>query len=301
MSKLLITGEKGFLGSNFTNFFKDMNEIYHPATKIGLDGQWLENIPNDIDYILHFATVGGTRDYCIKNKEHVIESNAIITSEIMHAWKTVWPKAKFMGTLSSWAYPDELEILTERNIGLRYDTNNPYATAQRYFYDRFLEYKKNCNLNGTLYTLGNVFGEGDNYSGDKIHFIPMLIKHFVHEPYNLIKLNNDCCHFRTFMYVQDVILLMYLMRNVYSDVVQLGTGIDVYCIRDVVAQILIEKFNIPNGNLIYGSAKEKSRIVMGEETQYNHVLRNVPRTPLSTAISNTMRDYENSIFKQQQV
>lgn len=183
--KILLTGHKGFIGSNLLPKLKNDHEV----TTIDLeDGQDLNtcNLPNDIDVVIHLAGRSGVRD-SIKHPNAYFQNNVIASLRIFEKYKN----ARIIYASSSTAEePDK----------------NPYAYSKM-----TMEKLAPASSIGLRFT--TVYGPNARES----MFIPKLLNHDV----RYINTN----HTRDFIHVNDICeAIIKVMSSDVTGVMDIGTG-----------------------------------------------------------------------------
>lgn len=84
--KILLTGSGGFIGKNLKAYLKDKYELLTPRSyELNLaDSEAVYNYfsKNDIDFIIHCATVGGIRG--VKDKDTTVEENLLMVENLLN-------------------------------------------------------------------------------------------------------------------------------------------------------------------------------------------------------------------------
>lgn len=247
MTKVLITGDKGYIGSKLKVYLKkkkikilllkkkiDINVIkinkslkpnivVHLAAKTNVLKSWdqknnfiLENI-SSTKYIL---------DYCVKNKSKLI-------------------------FISSYLYGNTKKIPTDERGTLK--TLNPYALSKKMCEDMCNFYNKNYGLDVIIIRPFNIYGPGQN---DK-WLIPNIINQAKNS--NQIVLNS-VKQKRDYVYIDDFSDLIYtlIVKNIIKGTYNLGTGKS-YSIKKVIN--IIQKLNNTKKPIISRNIYRKNDVV----------------------------------------
>ncbi len=275
MSKTLITGGTGLIGSSFKKGVKigskdcDLKD-YNQTEKI------ISKYNPEI--IIHtVATVGGIGANMNYPADFYYNNVMINTNIIHHSYKN--KVKKLVCFLSTCVFPDKVTYpLTEDKIhqGEPHFTNAPYAYAKRMADIQIQAYNKQYGTKYFSVIPCNVYGLKDNYNIENGHVIPTLI----HKCW-LAKQNNtvfevwgDGTPLREFIYASDVANIIDLLVEKYD-----GTSPVIisnpqeYTIKQIVE--LIVKYmefegevkwltNKPNGQHRKPSSNDYLKSIIGE-------------------------------------
>ena len=225
MSKVLITGDKGYIGIKLKTYLKKkkiktltfekkINKdliktknlpladiVVHLAAKTNVPESW--DYKND--YIIH--NVNSTKyilDYCVKNKSRLI-------------------------FISSYLYGNTTKIPTNEKTKLK--TLNPYSLSKKICEDMCYFYEKNYGLELIVIRPFNVYGPDQNNSW----LIPNIINQIRNKnEVTLMSVNQK----RDYIYVDDFADLIYtlIMKNLKKGTFNLGSGKS-YSIKSVIDTI----------------------------------------------------------------
>lgn len=240
-SKILVAGAKGMVGSAIVRRLE--REGYTDICcahrdEVNFTSQMQTNYffkHNEFDYVfVAAAKVGGilaNRDY----KADVINDNLMIqTNIIRNAHKFGVKKLLFLG--SSCIYPKESKLpITEDQLltGPLETTNDAYAVAKIAGIKMCQSYHQQHGFNAISAMPCNLYGPCDNYTPEKSHVLPALIRRFHEAKVNgldSVTCWGDGSPMREFLYVDDLADACVHLMNVYDDpqnIVNVGTGIDV--------------------------------------------------------------------------
>lgn len=116
--KILITGSGGFIGKNLKTYLKDKYELLTPRSfELNLiNGNEVNEYfqKNDIDFVIHCATVGGNREQI--DKETTIEENVSMVENIL-ARKKADTRVILFGSGAMYDKSRNLNKVSEREIG----------------------------------------------------------------------------------------------------------------------------------------------------------------------------------------
>jgi GDP-L-fucose synthase len=270
-SKIFVAGHNGMVGSALVRFLQNENIELITKNRQELDLLDQSNVQNffknhKIDQVyLAAAKVGGIHANNAYPAEFIYKNLMIQTNVIHSAFLNGVKKLLFLG--SSCIYPKnanqpmkEEELLT----GRLEPTNEPYAIAKIAgikmceSYNR--QYENSHEINYRSVMPANLYGPGDNYSGENSHVIPALIKRF-HEA----KINKSTQVAvwgtgkprREFLYVDDLaeacVMLMNIDNATYNKVTdKMHTHINIGSSEDLTINdlaIIIKEITDFKGNI----------------------------------------------------
>lgn len=222
--KILVTGAPGFLGKHMWAFLVAKGHrvlIDYSKKDLRIYKNAFELVNDDIDYVFHFATHMGGVGYM---KDHTFETfvdSMRIDANIFQACKEAGIKRLFYPA-SSCMYPDELLKLKEKDL-------LPANPSILYGYVKLAmtQLAKVAPFETRVGILDTVFGEGQNYIGDKAKF-PTAIAYKVFQSKKTgkpIEIWGDGKQTRTFLYVEDAIEKIYevMMSDVYFGEVNIAS------------------------------------------------------------------------------
>ena len=224
MSKILITGSNGLVGSQF------IGDDYCRITSSELDltdqksiydhFKYLEKIHELPKGIIHCAAKVGGIQGNMKEPGKFFYENIFMNTSIIESARKFGIK-KFIGFLSTCVFPDDVEYpLTPDKIhlGPPHPSNYAYAYAKRMAEVQMRAYRDQYGLNYFGVIPCNIYGPSDNYNLETGHVIPMLI----HKMY-LAKKNNtefkvwgSGKSLREFIFSEDVAKLTRLLYDHYT-------------------------------------------------------------------------------------
>ena len=265
MSKLLVTGQSGLVGSHFTGDLiglnsktcdlrdsKMVNDIFSFYTD---KNKQKENI---VDKVIHCAGrvggLGGNMNY----KGEFYYDNIMINTNIIESCRNFGIK-KLVTFLSTCIFPDKIEYpLTEDKIhlGPPHSSNYPYAYAKRMMDIQIRAYNEQYGTEYKSVIPTNIYGPNDNFSLQNGHVIPSLIhKCFLaRENKTDFTIWGSGKPLREFIYVQDVCdLTMWVLDNYTENEPIILSTSEELSIKNVV-EIIAENMNF-KGNIIFDSTK----------------------------------------------
>ena len=230
MTKILVTGGTGFVGSNLIlqlidekneiisfdndsrNSFSNQKLIENNVKLIKGDITNLEDlkkIPKDIDIVYHLAAVNGTK-YFYEIPEKVLEINVKGVFNLMECIKSTNCKRIFF-TSSSEVYGFPSIFPTPENSILSIpDPTNPrfsYSSSKIVGETIIINSAKSIGIDYTIARLHNAYGPKMGFE----HVIPEFIRKVVKKEKFLV--NGDGTESRSFCYISDIIEEIKLITN----------------------------------------------------------------------------------------
>lgn len=305
MSKILITGGAGLIGSNVVNkLVSDGHELYvadnlwrgkmenlhkngHPV--IDLDSRFhqvdLRNYKNcveiskDMDLVIHLADIVAGINFVFANELFLYRSNIVMNSNMLDAAiKNNVKKYIYVGTACS--YPEEMQ--SELNPPpFKEKDAYPANPESSYGWSKLMgEYE--CDLaqqEGAIETgilrLHNVYGPPSEMSPERSQVIPALCRKAINFPEEDFIIWGSGNQRRAFLYVDDVVdaIILLIEKGMGNGVIQIGPG-ESYSITDIgerIVKISGKDINIkydltrPEGDKDRTADSSKARRILGWE------------------------------------
>ena len=305
MSRTLVTGGYGLVGSEFTNDVlrvssKDCDLTNAQQTDKLLDFYTNRNVhgSNLVDKVIHCAArVGGLGSNMSRKGEYFYD-NIMMNTNVIECCRKHNIK-NLVVFLSTCVFPDKVEYpLTEDKIhlGPPHFSNDAYAYAKRMADVQIRAYREQYGLNYTSVIPTNIYGPNDNYSLTDGHVIPMLI----HKMYLAQRDNTDFVVWgsgkplREFIYSKDVAKLTEWVLNNYneSEPIILSTSQEI-SIRDLV-DLLVQEFNF-KGRVIFDTTKPDGQFRKpSSNTKITSLLPSYQFTPIEVGIRETVNWFINN-------
>lgn len=224
MTSILVTGGTGMVG-------KHLQEILPNAIYVG-SKDWDMTKWEEVDYymslqkptiVIHLAAkVGGIQENIAKPAEF-FDDNILMNTNILRACHKHDIK-RFIGVLSTCAYPDKVENypMKEKDLfeGPPTPTNFSYGYAKRCMAVQIDAYNKQY---GTCYNYVipcNLYSEYDNFNNkNKAHFVTALLQKILKSKNETLNLLGTGKPLRQFMYAGDLAKIIKLMieHNIYDN------------------------------------------------------------------------------------
>lgn len=289
MSKILVTGGKGLVGSAIKAEVK-LGREFNLINSIETDQAFKKHNPT---HVIHCAGkvggVGGNMNF----KGDYFYDNLMINTNVIESARKSGVK-NLVCFLSTCVFPDKVDYpLTEAKVhlGVPHNSNYPYAYAKRMADIQIRAYREQYGINYTSVIPTNIYGPNDNFSLEHGHVMPMLI-------HKLYKAKRDGTDFivwgsgkplREFIYSKDVARLAeWAVRN-YNETepIILGTSEEV-SIKDMV-DLLIQEFNF-KGKVIFDKDKPEGQFRKpSDNSKLKSYLPNFEFTPFEQGIKETVK------------
>jgi len=149
--KLLITGHRGFIGSNALAYFKKkyIVDTYEY-------NQNMPNLSNDYDWVLHFGAISSTTEHDI---EKVMRQNYDFSCWLLEECNKFNIKMQYASSASIYGLGRDFREIAPP------DPRTPYAWS-KYLFDRYVSTRKwNTIVQGFRYF--NVYGSNEHHKGDQ--------------------------------------------------------------------------------------------------------------------------------------
>jgi GDP-L-fucose synthase len=268
MSKIIVTGGSGFLGTHLCKqLSSDYNQVFSPSSKkfnlIDRDKcDELMSYAGKPDIVIHLAAKCGGIGANMKSPGSYFYQNMMMGMNVIEACrKAKVSKVVLIGTVCS--YPKHCAVpFLESDIWKGYpeETNAPYGIAKKALYVMLDAYKKEYGLNSTIIVPTNLYGPHDNFDDSSSHVIPALIKKIYYAKINKepsVEVWGDGSASREFLYVEDAAKAIGKAAYTRTDTrpMNIGSGKEI-SIKELAHKIkilmdydgdLIFNHNLPNG------------------------------------------------------
>ncbi len=181
--KILLTGANGFLGKHLSVKFDELEIAYYPVSSKAYDLRRPAHIDalfqhTQPDIIYHLAAHVGGIQYNIDNPAMLYYDNVMMNTQLIHkaALRSV---KKFVFVSSVCIYPEFCPTPMREHMiwnGYPEPSNGTYGVSKRIALTQLEAYKKQYGMLFDYPVLANMYGIGDNFSDEKSHVIPALIK-----------------------------------------------------------------------------------------------------------------------------
>ncbi len=237
--KIVVTGAYGFVGRHLV---KGLLERGVPEANIKTpryDLRVTENVgrlyfENRPDIVIHLAAACGGIAANFMQPGSFFYDNMKMGIELMETGRR-YGLEKFVQIGSICAYPKVTAVpFNEEDLWLGYpeDTNAPYGVAKKALLVMAQAYRQQYGMNIIYLMPTNMYGPNDDFTGEKSHVLPALIKKFVDARKNgdpSVPVWGTGKATRDFLHVRDAVDGILLATEAYNEPmpVNLGSGVEV--------------------------------------------------------------------------
>ncbi|MEA3343101.1 MAG: UDP-glucuronic acid decarboxylase family protein [archaeon] len=311
MSKILITGGSGFIGSHLVeHLLNDKHEIisldnHITSTPSNLDH--LKGNPNlktlhhditepieileKIDYIFHMASPASPIDY-IKIPKETLLTGSIGTKNMLDlAQKN---NARFLLASTSEIYGDPKEHPQKETYYGNVNTTGPrscYDEAKRFAEALTMAYHRTNKTNVVIARIFNTYGPGMRPNDGRV--VPnFIIQSLKNEP---VTINGDGSQTRSFCYVTDLVdgLVKLMFSEIQGEAVNLGNP-DERTIRELAK--IVRQLTASESATIYNGMPENDPLKrLPDITKAKKLLNWEPKIDIETGLKATIEHFKNSL------
>jgi len=238
MSKILVTGGSGLVGSQFRDSQFERISSKHGDLR---DRKFVSRLIQSSDYegVIHCAgKVGGVLSNSQKPAEFYHDNIMINTNVIDESMKKGIKKLVFFS--STCVFPDKVEYPLRPDkihLGPPHPTNYAYAYAKRMGQVQIQAYKQQYGLDYFTVIPCNIYGPGDFYNLNDGHVIPSLIHkmYLAHQNNSDFEVWGSGNPLREFIFSEDVANITMKLYEDYKgeDPVIISTSTEI-SIKDIV-------------------------------------------------------------------
>lgn len=298
--KILVTGDRGFLGRHLTpTLINNGHEVIRCNTDSFnlLDYEWLKAASrHTFDVIFHLATYAKAGDWCIKNAGDQWLINQQINTNMLRFWVEEQPQAKLitMGTSCVYSNCEDSENTREHFYTLSGVASDgalfSYASTKRMMQIGLQALGRQYGLKWLTFIPSTLYGPG--FDVEDSHFIFDLIKKF-----HAAKVGNDDVRLwgdgrqrRELVHISDAVEAMYKLMHLEDQIINLGAGTD-YELREF-AQMVATHTEYTGPVLWDGSRYTGARRKILNSDKITGLLGpNWQKVPLSSGIKQSVNYY----------
>ena len=269
MSKALVTGGGGFLGSHLVARLEGEGHDVVAARRADYDLTSMADTARLFDdarpeLVFHLAAEVGGIGANRANPGRYWYANLMMGAHVLEQARLhETPKLVVAGTIC--AYPKFAPVpFREEDLwnGYPEETNAPYGVAKKALLVGAQAYREQYGLNAVFLLPVNLYGPRDNFDLETSHVIPALIRKMVEakeDGRDEIVLWGDGSPTREFLYVDDCVegLVLAAARYDGPDPVNLGTGEEI-AIRDLAA--LVAEHTGFTGEITWDTSKPNGQL-----------------------------------------
>ena len=295
MSKILVTGGNGLVGSQFIgdNYIKFGSKEYNLIDPVFTNLMLRINKPKSV---IHCAGKVGGVGGNMNHKGEFFYQNIMMNTNVIEECRknNVEDLVVFLSTC---VFPNDVEYpLTEKKIhlGPPHFSNDAYAYAKRMADIQIRSYREQYGLNYKSVIPTNIYGINDNFDIENGHVIPSLI----HKCYNARETNTPLTIWgsgtplREFIYNKDVAKLTeWVLENYNEDEPIILSTSEEISIKDVVGMI-VELMNF-KGEVKWDTDKPDGQFRKpSDNSKIKNYLPDFKFTPLYDGLKETIEWFE---------
>ncbi|MDO8281270.1 MAG: NAD-dependent epimerase/dehydratase family protein [Thermodesulfovibrionia bacterium] len=285
MSKILITGGAGMIGSNLV---KRLVALEHEVTVV--DNLWrgkleylhdvhgkpvidlkrnffnrdlskpgmCDDILNGVDYVYHLADIVAGIEYVFNNQGIVFRQNMLINSNVIESVRR-YPVKGFIYTGTACSFPASRQSGVDA-LPLKEEEQYPAAPESAYGWCKLMgEYEAllmelESNIPVSVLVLHNVYGAPCDFGEEKSQVIPSLIRKVIFSPEIPFVVFGSGSQGRAFVHVDDIVnaLILTMEKGLGKGTIQIGPDVCT-SIKDIAETIV--KISKKDIKILYDSAK----------------------------------------------
>ncbi len=301
MSRVLVTGGGGFLGSHLVERLEDDGHDVVVARRAQYDLTSMDDAARmfddaGADLVYHLAAEVGGIGANRANPGRYWYANLTMGAHVLEQARLhATPKVVIVGTVC--AYPKLTPVPFSEDAlwnGYPEETNAPYGVAKKAVLVGAQAYRQQYGLNAIFLLPTNLYGPRDNFDLETSHVIPALIRKMVESDEEVV-LWGDGSPTREFLYVDDCVEGLVLAAERYDgpDPVNLGAGREI-SIRDL-AELVADVTGF-TGGITWDTEKPNGQPRRSvDATRARELFGFEARTPLRVGIERTVAWYRSAV------
>ena len=212
MSKILVTGSNGLIGSAIRSIASNCEDDFYFVTRKDADLTSRDEVHLlfdriQPDLVIHAAAKVGGLGANLSQPADIFYQNIIMNSHMIH-YAMLFGVKKMLCFSSLCTFPHDAKILREdlQQVGEPYIGNYAYGYAKRMVDIQIRAYKEQYKTEYCSMILTNTYGPYDNWNLDDGHVVPSLIHkcHLAKQEGKPLVLWGDGSTLREFIYAGDV-------------------------------------------------------------------------------------------------
>lgn len=244
MTRILITGSSGFLGTHLRATLERQGYAPVCLTSRNCDltqqGSLEAAAHEPYDVIYHLAAWTQAGDFCLHHPGEQWVVNQQINTNVLAWWAQRQPQAKLVSIGTSCAYAPGARLVEDNYMaGEPIDSLYTYAMTKRMLYQGLRALNRQFGLRYLCVVPSTLYGPGYHTDGRQMHFIFDLIRKIIRgkELGEEVVLWGDGHQKREVVFIDDFVdALLALAQGVDNDLVNIGAG-EEFSIRTFVSHI----------------------------------------------------------------
>ena len=301
--KILVTGGKGFVGSNLIKELQKRELTYHAPTKSEYDLRKEEDVKKlfnlyQPNIVIHLAgKVGGIGANRAKPGDFFYDNIMIGTLILEYARQS--GTEKVVALAAGCGYPKLLPVpYSEEDFWKDLPDENSigYSMAKKNLIIQSWTYRDQFGFDSTILLPSNLYGPYDNFDLETSHVVPALIRKFIEAKNNnleSVEVWGSGEATREFLYIEDAIkAIIDTIDCKESGPFNLGTGKET-SIKELVETI--SKLVEFKGNIVWDSTKPDGQPKrFYDMSKFEKTIGYVPNTELNIGLKKTIEWYEQN-------
>ena len=301
--KILVTGGRGFVGSNLIKELENRKLMFYAPTKDEYDLRKEKDV-NELfkiyqpNIVLHVAgKVGGIGANKAKPGDFFYDN--IMMGTLVTHYSYLYKVDKLVSLATGCGYPKYLQVpYTEEDFWKDLPDENSigYSMAKKNLIIQSWTYREQFNFDSTVLLPANLYGPHDNFNLETSHVVPALIRKFIEARDNKLEsvtVWGDGTASREFLYVDDTVKAIIDAINVKeSGPFNLGTG------KETTVKELVETISMLvgfKGEIIWDSSKPNGQPRrFYDMSKFEKTFGYIPNTELNEGLKKTINWYEQN-------